>query len=76
MNFNIEVKPCIFRFDRVFDGNIGSGEKLKEYSCNIPEKPVKGGYKVSQYKTTFTWRITAGTNCDQSKQIFSTTGLT
>jgi hypothetical protein len=66
-------KPCILRFDRVFDGSIQSTTK-SEYSCKRGVNKIFTD-KTSLLTTILAWKITVSTNCDESKQTFSATGL-
>ena len=67
------MPPCVRRFDRVFDGSIQSTMKL-EYSCQA-KNAWQRGVVTSQLTTILAWKITVSTNCDESKLIFSATGL-
>jgi hypothetical protein len=63
------MQSCIRRFDRVFDGNIGSTMKSK-YTCKA-KYAWQRGVETSLFATTLGLRITAGTaDCDESKQFF------
>ncbi|HEX9670969.1 MAG TPA: hypothetical protein VGC93_15965 [Thermoanaerobaculia bacterium] len=64
------VKYCIFRVDRTFDGMF-EGAKPVSYTC-------ESGHEVGRtvrFPTTLTWRITAALQCDESLQFWPSTQL-
>lgn len=65
------VNYCLFRVDRTFDG-IFDTSKPSPYTC---EGGGEAGRTV-RFVTTFTWRITAALQCDESLAIWPSTQLT
>jgi hypothetical protein len=66
-----KVNYCLFRVDRTFDG-VFDGAKPSPYTC---EGGGEAGRTV-RFVTTFTWRITAALQCDESHAIWPSTQLT
>jgi hypothetical protein len=66
------VKYCILRVDRTFDGVYEGSGRPATYTCGTGAD----GKETQRFSSAITWRITAALACNESASVFPTSQLT